>query len=287
MMPELPEVETIRRVLAKKIVGRRIVKAEVRLPNPAASRLSQNLRQQTRRLSRNLRGASIKRISRRAKYLIVRLGEALLIFHLGMTGQIFVIRKKEHTHTGMPELPDKHTYFILHLSGDSRLYFRDIRKFGRIHLIMKKEEKTFFRALGPEPLSAAFTPESLRSGFKRKKASLKSLLLGQKIVSGLGNIYTDEVLFQVGILPQTPGGCVSGKKIAKLHKAIPRILKEAIRNRGTTFSDYYDPESRRGGFQARLRVYGRQDEPCLKCGTRILKAVIAQRGTHWCPRCQK
>ncbi|MBN1595324.1 bifunctional DNA-formamidopyrimidine glycosylase/DNA-(apurinic or apyrimidinic site) lyase [candidate division FCPU426 bacterium] len=285
-MPELPEVETIRRVLADKISGRRIVRISVCLHRAAASRLSRTLRSQGAALRKNVHGRRIMGIRRRAKYLLVDLDEGVLLFHLGMTGQLFAARGGQ-VHDRLPSLPDKHTHLILYLSGGLQLYFRDIRKFGRVCLLARGQERRVFQGLGPEPFSKAFTPAVLQQGLKGKKASVKSLLLGQKIVAGLGNIYADEALYRAGIAPQTPGGRVWPEKITVLHTAVRAVLRQAIRFRGTSLSDYYDPESRQGQFQDRLRVYGRQGDPCRQCGTSVLKAVVAGRGTHWCPACQR
>ncbi|MCK5241593.1 bifunctional DNA-formamidopyrimidine glycosylase/DNA-(apurinic or apyrimidinic site) lyase [bacterium] len=286
-MPELPEVETIRQVLEKKITGLKIIRADLRVPKMAASRWAQNPRSQAKQFVRQLQGRTIIRLRRRAKYLIADLDQGSLVFHLGMTGQLFVARQGERLGSGWPSLPDKHTHLILNLSKGKRLFFRDIRKFGRLRYLASEQETVFFQRLGPEPLGKAFTPEVLQQGLRGKKAGLKAALLNQKVVAGLGNIYVDEALFRAGLAPQRMAGAVSKKKINALHAAIQAVLKAGIRFRGTTFSDYYDPESRRGGFQKYLQVYGRKDERCFKCSTKIRKAVVAQRGTHWCPKCQK
>ncbi len=286
-MPELPEVETIRRVLARKLVGRRILAVDLRVPKLAASRLSLSLRERAAALKRGLRGRRITGLRRRAKYLLVDLDRGRLLIHLGMTGQLFAAKKGRRPCCDLPMLPDKHTHLVLDLSGDHRLYLRDIRKFGRLRLLASPAEETqSLGVLGPEPLSPAFTPATLARGLRGRRAPVKALLLDQKLVAGLGNIYADEVLFRARIAPQAPGGALTRPRLARLHAAIQEVLREAIRYRGTTMSDYYDPESRRGGFQDRLRVYGREGEPCPRCGTPIAKGVVAQRGTHWCPKCQ-
>lgn len=286
-MPELPEVETIRRVLEKKIGGLTILRAELRAPKLAAARLARDLKPAADMLARRLQGRTILGIRRRAKYLILDLDRDELIVHLGMTGQLFAAAPGDKPCRDLPALPDKHTHLILELSDGVRLFYRDIRKFGRIRFLEKKRETDFFEGLGPEPLGPDFTPDVLREGLKGKTASVKALLLNQRVVAGLGNIYADEALFRARIAPQTPGGRLTRAQAVRLHAAAREVLCEAIRFRGTTRSDYYDPESRRGGFQFRLRVYGRAGEPCPVCGRPVAKAVVAQRGTHWCPHCQR
>lgn len=286
-MPELPEVETIRCVLERKLAGRRILAAEVRPPGSGRTRLGCSLDTAACGLERHLRGRRITGVRRRAKYLLLDLDRGHLLVHLGMTGQLFAARPRERPAPGLPALPDKHTHLILDLSGGSRLYYRDIRKFGSLRwLTDRADEAQTLGVLGPEPLGAEFTPKVLAGGLRGRTASIKALLLNQKLVAGLGNIYVDEALFRAGIAPQTRGGRLTAARVARLHAAIRRVLTEAIRHRGTTLTDYFDPESRRGGFQERLRAYGRTGEPCPACGAPIARAVVAQRGTHWCRKCQ-
>lgn len=286
-MPELPEVETIRRVLEEKVVGRKIVKVELRIPKLTATRLHRDLRGQEAVLRTRLTGRRIAAVRRRAKYLVLDLDQGRLIIHLGMTGQIFAAPAGPLPVNGLPLLPDKHTHVVLRLTGPMCVYFRDIRQFGRLRLVSDPEEERLFARLGPEPLGRAFSPQTLRQGFSGKKAPVKALLLNQQVVAGLGNIYADEALFRARIHPQTPGRRITPGQARTLHQAIRQTLSEAIRFRGTTMSDYYDPESRKGGFQDRLQVYGRPGEPCPNCGRPLRKSRIAQRGTHWCAHCQK
>lgn len=337
-MPELPEVETIRKVLERKLAGRRILRAEVRKPRTPGSRLTRGLSGLQIDLAGCLRGRKLKSVRRRAKYLLLEFGPATskvtvairdeghgdvagcrlpnrpgvrgrlvgprarslkalpslagglhgtLLVHLGMTGQLFAAPAGRRPCCDLPMLPDQHTHLVVDFEGRQRLYFRDIRKFGSLRWLRDRcEEQTAFAALGPEPLEGEFTSRSLAAGLAGKQAAIKALLLNQKLVAGLGNIYADEALFRAGIAPQARAGSLSLRRIARLHAAIREVLAEAIRFRGTTMSDYFDPESRRGGFQARLRVYGREGEPCVQCGRPISKGVVAQRGTHWCSRCQ-
>jgi formamidopyrimidine-DNA glycosylase len=287
-MPELPEVETIRRVLETKLSGRTLRSADLRLPAFAATRLRRSLRHTPEQFQRLLVGRRLLRVRRRAKYLLLDLDQGTLLVHLGMTGQLFAAPKGSRPCCDLPMLPDKHTHLVIDLSGGQRLYFRDIRKFGSLRWLPDQaEEQKVFAAIGPEPLEKKFTSRVLAAGLAGKKASVKALLLNQRLVAGIGNIYADEALFRARIAPQRAGGKLTWPQIRRLHSAVREVLAEAIRFRGTTLSDYFDPESRRGGFQDRLRVYGRAGEPCVRCGRVVLKGVVAQRGTHWCPRCQK
>jgi formamidopyrimidine-DNA glycosylase len=279
-MPELPEVETIRRVLSEKISGYRILSVAVNHPKPLG-------KQTVAELKTRLVGQKILGVERRAKFLLIRLEKGSLLVHLGMTGQMFAASRGQKAAPGLPALPDKHTHLILELNRGRLLYFRDIRRFGRFHWLAADREKEYLAHLGPEPLSGNFQVTGFQKALAGRSASIKALLLSQKVVAGLGNIYVDEALFRAGIAPQTRGGKLTRAQITRLHGAIREVLKEAIHYRGTTLSDYYDPESRRGGFQHRLKVYGREGEPCVTCGTPVAKAVLVQRGTHWCPKCQK
>ncbi|NTV52129.1 MAG: bifunctional DNA-formamidopyrimidine glycosylase/DNA-(apurinic or apyrimidinic site) lyase [Candidatus Firestonebacteria bacterium] len=278
-MPELPEVETIRRVLAEKITGHRIVSVSVHHPKPLG-------KQSVAELKAGLIHQKIQGVERRAKFLLVRLETGALLVHLGMTGQLFARTRGQKNPPGLPTLPDKHTHLVLELDRQAIVFFRDIRRFGRFRWLAPERVAPYLAHLGPEPLLPEFTVEGFRKALVGRTASIKALLLNQKIVAGLGNIYVDEALFRAGIAPQTKGGKLTTKQNLRLHGAIREVLREAIRFRGTTLSDYFDPESRRGGFQDRLKVYGREGEPCVTCGTPISKGVLAQRGTHWCGKCQ-
>ncbi len=286
-MPELPEVETIRRVLEKKIGGRAIRAVHLHVPNSRGSRLTHTLARQSRTLARRLRGQRIQCLGRRAKYLLLEVKAGTLVVHLGMTGQLFAALRGEKPCCGEAPLPDKHTHLVLDLSGGARVFFRDARKFGSIRWLERGEIVKEFVKLGPEPLGREFTPQQLKAGLRQKRAPVKALLLNQKLVAGLGNIYADEALFLAGLAPHRPGLRVTASEAERLHAAIRSVLREAIRYRGTTLSDYFDPENRRGAFRERLRVYGRAGEACLVCGTIISRRILAQRSTHWCRHCQK
>lgn len=264
-MPELPEVETIRRDL-EPLVRNRAIKA-VRANK--AGRVLRGLG--AKGLEKAIRGKKIERVERRGKYLIFKLdpGGCLLV-HLGMTGKIL-------------KVPDRFVKVEFQLDNGKSFYFSDIRMFGRVvyfdHYPVLK--------LGPEPLTDDFTAERFGEMLRHRKTNIKNLLLDQKLLAGVGNIYASEALYRAGIAPRRKAGSLKKEEIAKLHKAIRQVLSEGIRHRGTTISDYQDTQGRSGGYQHRLRVYGRTGEPCVKCKAPLKRIVIGQRSTFYCPRCQK
>lgn len=277
-MPELPEVETVRTSLERLLTGRRILKVDLRLEKLLR-------KADPKAFVTGLRGRTVIKVERRAKYLLVRLDRGTLLVHLGMTGQVLAqcqgrVASAEFT------LPDKHTHLVLELTDGFQLFFRDPRRFGRLGLITPEQEHTLFQRLGPEPLGPGFTAQGLARVLAGRKASIKSLLLNQRVVAGVGNIYADESLFRAGISPRKPGGRLSPGARQALHASIRSVLKQAIRAGGTSISDFCDTDYHPGEFQFQLRVYGREGEPCRQCGRPIRKAVVAQRGTHWCSHCQ-
>jgi formamidopyrimidine-DNA glycosylase len=278
-MPELPEVETIRLVLSDILPGQRIQQVHLH-----ETRMLRG--QPQSEFKRRLRDRRITQLDRRGKFLLIRLDSGSLLVHLGMSGQVILSSDSKNKASNLLSLPDKHTHMILELDSNSKVYFRDPRMFGRFGLIDEPEEKSLFARLGPEPLSPQFTSDFLHSKLKGRKASIKSLLMNQSIVAGLGNIYADESLHRAGLLPRKPGGKLTQKNARSLHRAIRRVIKEAVMRGGTSVSDFLDPKHRRGTFQLVLKVYGRDGQPCLRCGELIHKEIVAQRGTHWCPRCQ-
>jgi formamidopyrimidine-DNA glycosylase len=279
-MPELPEVETIRSIMEQYVPGHTIESIHLRRPKM--------LRGQKQRFFREgLKQREIAGADRRGKFLLIRLDRGSLLVHLGMTGQVFYVSQGQPRPSDLPQLPDKHTHLTLKLNEGATLYFRDVRMFGRFALLDDDEEKTLFAKLGPEPLGPSFTAKLLFDSLQKRSASIKAVLLNQTVVAGLGNIYADEALFRAGILPQTSAGKISWEQTKILHRSIRRVLKEAVYRGGTSISDYLDPRHRKGTFQLVLGVYGREGKPCLNCGTPIKKDTVAQRGTHWCPHCQR
>jgi len=277
-MPELPEVETVRRVLSEVLPERTISGVRLRKPKMLKGQASATF-------IKGLRGRRIRNVGRRAKFLIIRLDRSALLVHLGMSGQIFF----ESPDSPLPMervRPDRHTHLILDLDPAARLFFRDPRMFGRFALIDQEEENALFRRLGPEPLGRKFTSRSLGEALRGRRAPLKALLLDQRIAAGMGNIYVDESLHRAGIDPRIPGGELSERMVRRVHAAIRSVLREAVHKGGSSLSDFLDPRHRKGTFQLTLQVYGREGKPCPRCGAPIRKSVVGQRGTHWCPECQ-
>lgn len=263
-MPELPEVETVTRSIAP-LVGRRIVSAEftclriLRGGDPD-------------RMSAALAGRKIAGVKRYGKFIVVNLsGGGYLTIHLGMTGRLLL---------GGPG--GKHTHAILTLDKGVLLY-DDSRQFGCIEYSEVFPKRV--ARLGPEPLEIGV--EEFVAVLKRRKTSVKALLLNQGFVRGIGNIYADEALFRAGIHPQAATARLRADRARKLHAAIGEVLSQAIEAGGSSISDYVDAEGRKGFFQFQHRVYQRTGEPCVACGTAVRRILVAQRSSHFCPRCQK
>jgi formamidopyrimidine-DNA glycosylase len=272
-MPELPEVETIRRSLQHALAGRRIVEV-TRLAWPKtiaepAPELFCDL----------LRDRAIQGVDRRAKYVIIHLDrDEALVVHLRMTGQLTIVDADAE--------PDKHTHVVLRLDGNEQLSFRDTRKFGRIWLLDRQGIDVLDRKLGPEPLDDALTAEEFRTLLRKRKGRLKHLLLDQRVIAGLGNIYVDESLWLAQLHPLQTVGELDDTQIDALYSAIRDVLTRSIERRGTTFSDYRDARGFEGENQNHLNVYDRKDQPCARCGMAIERIIVVQRGTHICPGCQ-
>jgi formamidopyrimidine-DNA glycosylase len=261
-MPELPEVETVVRSVAALLTGRRIVSTRFtsRFVTPG----------NRTKLGQRLAGRRIQSVTRRGKFILIALDEGTLTVHLGMTGRLLVEGEAgEHTHG----------IFTL---DDGLLLYHDPRQFGRIEWSAGPSPR--LTRLGPEPLEIGFDEFRTRL---RRKTRMKALLLNQSFLAGLGNIYADESLFAAGIHPLTPASKLTDARAAKLYEAIRGILKHAIQLGGSSISDYVNGRGERGWFQMEHRVYGREGEPCANCGRPIRKILVAQRGTHYCPHCQK
>jgi formamidopyrimidine-DNA glycosylase len=263
-MPELPEVETVTRSIAP-LVGRRIVSAEFRCLRILRGG-------DPDRMSAALAGRKIAGVKRYGKFIVVSLGAGgYLTIHLGMTGRLLL---------GGPS--GKHTHAILTLDKGVLLY-DDSRQFGCIEYSKDFPERV--ARLGPEPLEIGV--EEFIAGLKRRKTSVKALLLNQAFVRGIGNIYADEALHRAGIHPQAVAARLRADRARKLHAAIGEVLSQAIEAGGSSISDYVDAEGRKGFFQFQHRVYQRTGEPCLACGAAVKRILVAQRSSHFCPRCQK
>lgn len=275
-MPELPEVETLRRELTKSLVGQKIKKVEVLWPKTVAP-LS------ARHFTENLTGQKITGLNRRAKMLILNIGkEKHLAFHLKMTGQLIFVPQKEQ----IPE--NKHTRLVFSFSNGDHLYFNDLRKFGWSRLLNKEELTNSTKHYGPEPLGLDFTLAHFQNIFERYPGrTVKQLLLDQTLIAGIGNIYADEAAFLSGILPMRKAAKVSLKELKDLHKNIIAVLNLSIKHKGTSSRNYRRSDGTKGNFVNKLFVYGRKGLPCKKCGSPIQKTKHAGRGTHYCKGCQK
>jgi formamidopyrimidine-DNA glycosylase len=274
-MPELPEVETVVRGLERELPGRVII--DVRLgktdfiEDPVA-------------LLERLPGARIRGARRAGKFLYLELdsardagGNFCLLVHLGMTGQ-FTIRRAG-------EFEARHTHATFSLDDGRELRYTDARRFGRILIVSPERLREKLSLLGSEPLEATF--EEFRARLAKRRARVKALLLDQRVFRGLGNIYCDEGLWRARIHPARLGASLREKELRRLYAALRRVLTEAIRLRGSSFSDYVDADGRPGEFQLRHRVYQREGKPCPRCGAAIRRGMVAGRSSYHCPKCQR
>ncbi len=308
-MPELPEVETIRRDLGSVLRGQQIVSLRVKRPKL--------LRGSRRDFTRYLVGARVMAVSRRAKQLALELSSGyVLLIHLKMTGQLVWARKARfarhelnarhklgrlprggrsplyvvggHPIAGVTGVPNRYTYITLSFRGGSKLYFNDVRQFGYWKLVPRGELTQVFAALGPEPLTQEFTLERFTVELKRRpRTSIKAALLDQSVVAGIGNIYADETLFVAKVKPSRKVRTLNRAEVKQLYQSIKRVLRRAVKARGTSFNSYVDGLGRAGTYWAKRLVYGRAGLPCPRCGQLLQKAVVAGRGTTWCPHCQR
>jgi formamidopyrimidine-DNA glycosylase len=274
-MPELPEVETIRRSLEMILPGRTITAISVREPRLRFAVDEVGLTDLILR-------RKVARLTRRAKYLIIHFTKgSCLIIHLGMTGQVLILPAAAPL--------DKHDHVIFALNNGLEMRFRDPRRFGCI--IAVEEEKLrdhqALKNLGPEPLSDEFTPDYLFRRSRKSKKPVKNFIMDQQIIVGVGNIYASEALFLAGIHPLRAAGRISLERWQKLRGAIRQVLQEAIALGGTTIDDFRNSDGSSGYFQQKLRAYGRRGEPCPQCQTAIRSQVVAGRSTFYCSNCQK
>lgn len=273
-MPELPEVETISQSLRESISGLAVERVEIFHPQVIAAPEPQNF-------CRLIAGQKILGICRRGKYLLLNLsGELVLVVHLRMTGQLL------YTTPGEPLA--RHTHVIFFLSNGAQLRYTDTRRFGRLWLLPRNslQDHTGLAGLGVEPLSAQFSPAYLKEALAGRRTRLKTLLLDQRLVAGLGNIYADEALHRAGLHPLRPAHTLTPEEVNALYTAIKEVLQEGIAARGTTVRNYLDGKGRTGTFQEKLRVYRRQGQPCPRCGKPIARLVLGGRSSYFCPGCQ-
>ena len=290
-MPELPEVETIRRELERVLVGQRIESGEILWPGTIKP-LS------PKQFLKQIVGQKIRQVERRAKVLLIELGDNHLGIHLKMTGQLVYKpqdstlkpSKVESLITGGHPQPNlfQHTRAIFTLNDGSKLYFNDLRKFGWLKLWSSETKEAWLARFGREPLSPQFNLKTLATIFQcYPDRQLKQILLDQTLIAGLGNIYVDESCFAARLRPARRLKTLQSSEIKKLHWAVKKILKLAIAKGGTSARDYRRSDGSRGGFVPHLKVYGRGGRPCKICRTPITKIKLAGRGTHFCPRCQR
>ncbi|MBQ7529935.1 DNA-formamidopyrimidine glycosylase [bacterium] len=275
-MPELPEVETIRRGLEGYLPGRKIAKVKIGLPKLLINADVDDF-------SRAVVGETFTSVRRKGKILILDLEKHSILVRLGMTGQLTFHNSEDE------EATDKHTHIIVKNDDDSSLRYRDIRQFGKWYLYSTEELVNCreLNDLGPDPFQDEYTLEALTENLCSTSRAIKTALLDQKIVSGLGNIYADEVLFDCGVNPNRSAKLLTEDEIKSIYVSIPKILQKSIDNRGTTFSDYRDANGEKGDNVAYLNVYGRAGQVCGRCGEVLVKATIGGRTSTWCPQCQR
>jgi formamidopyrimidine-DNA glycosylase len=271
-MPELPEVETIARGLDRQVAGDVIESVWLgSKPEPLKSSATE--------IVAALQARKISRVRRAGKHIVFDLepttndgnGNAQWIVHLGMTGSLVVSSAERER--------EKHTHAVLQLASGRELRFTDPRRFGRLSVIED------FEPPGVEPLQ--ISADNFAALFRGRKTPIKSALLNQRLLSGVGNIYADEALFRAGIRPRRRAASLTRDELKRLHLALKRVLREAIRFGGSSVSDYVDSDGEEGFFQLKHRVYGREGKPCLVCKTPIKRIVIAGRSSHYCPQCQR
>jgi formamidopyrimidine-DNA glycosylase len=273
-VPELPEVETVRASLEPALVGRRFERVEIndpRLTRPA----------DPDQVAVELEGEVVDAVERRGKYLVFRFrGGRVLLIHLRMTGSLL------HARNGALQ-DDPYRRAVVSLDDESDVVYRDVRRFGTWLLLEPDEEAPYLLArLGEEPLDEGFTTAALAARLRGRRAPIKAALLDQRAAAGLGNIYADEALWRAKIHPLRPAGSLTGREVGRLNRAIKAALEAGIARQGTTLRDYRTPNGDRGSMQEALHVYGREGEPCPRCGAAITKTRAGGRGTWFCPRCQ-
>lgn len=272
-MPEMPEVETVRRGLLAQVKGRKIEHVEIRYSDLITGDTAQFVEFVT--------GATITDIGRRAKFLLIHLDNGYtIISHLRMEGRYRI--------SADPDAIDKHSHAIFALDNGQKMIYNDVRKFGRMQLwnTADLQANKSLQKLGPEPLSTEFTFQNLKPRIMRHRKDIKTVLLDQSVMSGLGNIYVDEVLWKVKIHPETPANHLTDEDIKNIIEVSNQEMKTAIASGGSTVRSYIDATGHKGNMQNSLKVYGKEGTPCPRCGTDIVKIKVGGRGTHFCPKCQ-
>lgn len=274
-MPELPEVETVRKTLFKLVQNKTIDTVTVHWPKIIKNPV------EVEQFIDALIGETIEDIGRRGKFLIIYTGNFALVSHLRMEGRYGLFPKDEPF--------DKHTHVIFRFTDGTELRYRDVRKFGTMHLYKKGEEfqRPPLLELGPEPFSAEFTAEYLAEKLKKTNRKVKPALLDQYVLVGLGNIYVDEALFRARVHPERIASSLTAEEVAILYQEIVATLTEAVKMGGSTIRSYVNSQGEIGMFQLELFAYGRTGEDCKRCGTPMEKTTVGGRGTHYCPNCQR
>ncbi len=271
-MPELPEVETIKRQLSRKILGKRIKSVDVNL--------EKIIKLPVKEFKKIVTGAKIKRIVRRAKLLIFNLDNNYsLIIHLKMSGQLIIDGEKT-----------KHSHLVYYFDDNTFLIHNDFRQFGFIKVVPQKELNNYLakEKYGPEPLTKEFTLNLFENLLdKRKRSKIKPLLMDQKFIVGIGNLYADEILFFAKVLPTRIAKTLKKSEIKKIYQGIKKILPAAISKRGSSADAYLDAKGKKGGYMPLIKVYQRENKPCYICKTKIKRIKINSRSAHFCPRCQR
>ena len=274
-MPELPEVETIRRQLEPEISGKKIAGIEIYDPRLTSPIAPDNLKRQ-------LRGRTIESVGRRGKYLLFTLDSGeILVIHLRMTGRLTLVQLPR----GVED--KKHLRLLIRFPGKEGLAFHDIRRFGRAFVLSRDDTVSYWLRLGPEPLGRGFNARYLRNAFRGRRRPVKSALLDQSLIAGIGNIYADEALFAARLHPLRMAGDIDDEEIARLTRAIKDTLRRAIRLEGSSIDTYRDSRGRSGRFQETFRVHRREGKPCPACGDTVQKIRVGGRGTYFCPGCQR
>ena len=273
-MPELPEVETVRRGLMSLVAGSKVSQVEVLYPKMIIGASDE--------FKQRLTGQTLERIDRRGKFLLLRFSnEWTVISHLRMEGKYFVRQADAPV--------EKHTHVIFTLADGRQLRYNDVRTFGRMPLVQTGSEQTIksLAKLGPEPTAAEFSFATFYEQLQKKKKAIKPALLDQNLVVGIGNIYADEILWLSKVHPATPCNQLTSKQAQAIHDNTIEELSKAVEAGGTTIRSYTDAFEQTGSFQFALHAYGQTGKPCPRCQTPIEKIVLAQRGTHFCPHCQQ
>jgi len=283
-MPELPEVETIRRELQKKIKDKQIKNVVINF-NKIVKKLS------LEEFIVKVQDKKIKEINRRGKYIIIQLDSGdKLIVHLGMTGLLIYPYNENSEEISEGKIKAKHNHLVFTFTDSTQLVFNDVRRFGKIFLVSNIDEVESLAKLGVEPLEDYFTEEVFIQILNKKKSNkIKSFLMKQEFISGLGNIYANEVLYRSNVHPLRLISSLNKKEIKNLYQQIKLVLSKAVELRGSTVADeaYRDTDGKKGKFANKLQIYAREGEPCVKCGTTIEVIKIEGRSSFFCPRCQK